>query len=36
MFVKKLIDFFDQNMLQLFDSERVLIDWMIPSNLNTL
>jgi hypothetical protein len=27
---KKLLDFFDQDMLQLFDFERVLIDQMIP------
>jgi hypothetical protein len=33
---KKLTDFFDQNMLQLIDLERVLIDWMIPSNQNAL
>jgi len=33
---KKLIAFFDQNMLQLIDVERVLIDWMIPSNRNAL
>jgi hypothetical protein len=26
---KKLLNFFDQGMLQLFDSERVLIDQMI-------
>jgi hypothetical protein len=33
---KKLIDFFDQNMLQLINLERVLVDWMIPSNRNAL
>ncbi len=27
---KKLIDFFDQNMLQLFDFERFLFDQVIP------
>jgi len=27
---KELLDFFDQNMLQLFESERFLIDRMIP------
>jgi hypothetical protein len=26
---KKLLDFFDQNMLQLIDLERILIDWTI-------
>jgi hypothetical protein len=33
---KKLIDFFEKDMLQLYDFERVLVDWMIPSNRNTL
>ena len=33
---KKLIDFFDQNMLQLIDLERVLVDWMMPSKRNAL
>ena len=28
---KKVIDFFDQNMLHLFESERFLFDQMIPS-----
>jgi hypothetical protein len=30
--LKKLTGFFDQNMLQLFDSERFLFDQMIPSD----
>jgi hypothetical protein len=33
---KKLIDFFDQNMLQLFDFERFLFDPMIPSDREAL
>ena len=36
MFRKKLIDFFDQNMLQLFESERFLFDQMIPSDREAL
>jgi hypothetical protein len=27
---KKLLDFFDSDVLQLFDFERVLIDQMVP------
>jgi hypothetical protein len=33
---KKLLDFFDQDMLQLFDFERVLIDQMIPFDRDAL
>jgi hypothetical protein len=33
---KKLPDFFDQDMLQLFDFERVLIDQMIPFDRDAL
>jgi Transposase, Mutator family len=33
---KKLLDFFDQDMLQLFDFERVLIDQTIPFDRDTL
>jgi hypothetical protein len=33
---KKLHDFFDQNMLRLCDSERVLFDQMTPSDRETL
>jgi len=33
---KKLIDFFDQNMLQLFEFERFLPDQMIPSDREAL
>jgi hypothetical protein len=33
---KKLIDFFDKNMLQLFESERFLFDQMIPSDREAL
>jgi len=33
---EKLVDFSDQNMLQLFDFERFLLDWMIPSDRKTL
>jgi hypothetical protein len=33
---KKLIDFFDQNMLQLIDFERFLFDQMIPSDREAL
>jgi len=33
---KKLTGFFDQNMLQLFDSERLLPDQMIPSDREAL
>ena len=33
---KKLIDFFDSNMLQLVESERFLFDQMIPSDRGTL
>ena len=33
---KKLLDFFDQDMPQLFDFERVLIDQMIPFDRDAL
>jgi hypothetical protein len=33
---KKLLGFFDQNVLQLFESERVLSDQLIPSDLGAL
>ena len=33
---KKLRDFFDQNMLQLFESERFLFDQMISSDREAL
>jgi hypothetical protein len=33
---EKLLDFFDQDMLQLFDFERVLIDQMIPFDRDAL
>jgi len=33
---KKVIDFFDQDMLQLFESERFLFDQMIPSDREAL
>jgi len=33
---KKLLDFFDQNMLQLFESERFLFDQMISSDQEAL
>jgi hypothetical protein len=33
---KKLLDFFAQDMLQLFDFERVLIDQMIPFDRDAL
>ena len=33
---KKLIDFFDQNMLQVFEFERFLFDQMIPSDREAL
>jgi len=33
---KKLLDFFDQNMLQLFESERFLFDQMISSDRDLL
>jgi len=33
---KKLTDFFDKNMLQLFDFERVLTDQMIPFDRDAL
>ncbi len=33
---KKLRDFFDENLLQLFDFERFLIDHMIPCDRETL
>ena len=33
---KKFIDFFDQNMLQVFESERFLFDQMIPSDREAL
>jgi len=36
MFPKKLIDFSDQNMLQLFEFERFLFDQMIPSDREAL
>ena len=33
---KKFIDFFDQNMLQVFESERFLFDQMIPTDREAL
>ena len=33
---KKLLDFFDQDMLQLFDPERFLVDHVIPRDRETL
>jgi hypothetical protein len=33
---KKLLDFFDQDMLQLIDIERFLFDHMIPCDRETL
>jgi hypothetical protein len=33
---KKLLDFFDSDMLQLFDFERVLIDQMVPFDRDAL
>ena len=33
---KKLLDFFDSDMLQLSDFERVLIDQMIPFDRDAL
>ena len=33
---KKLLDFFDADMFQLFESERLLFDQMIPSNREAL
>jgi len=33
---KKLTDFFDQNMLHLFESVRFLFDQMIPSDREAL
>jgi hypothetical protein len=33
---KKLLDFFDQTMLQLFESERFLFDQMISSDQEAL
>jgi hypothetical protein len=33
---KKLIDFFDQNMLQLIDVERFLIAWVTAPKRKTL
>lgn len=33
---EKLIDFSDEDMLQSFDFERVLVDAMIPSDRNAL
>jgi hypothetical protein len=36
MFLKKLTGFFDQNMLQLIESERSRFDRMIPSDLEAL
>jgi hypothetical protein len=33
---KKLAGFFDQNILQLFESERFLFDQMIPSDREAL
>jgi hypothetical protein len=33
---KKLLDFFDENMLQLFESERSLFDQMSPSDREAL
>ena len=36
MFLKKLLGFFDQNMLPLFEFERFLFDQMIPSDREAL
>ena len=33
---KKLLDFFDQDMLQVFDFERFLVDHVIPRDRETL
>ncbi len=33
---KKLLDFFDKDMLQLFEIERVLIDQMVPFDRDAL
>jgi uncharacterized Zn finger protein len=33
---KKLLEFFDQDMLQLFDPERFLVDHVIPRDRETL
>jgi hypothetical protein len=33
---KKLVDFFEQNMLQLFDFERFLFDQVIPHDRKAL
>jgi hypothetical protein len=33
---KKLLDFFDQNMLEFFESERFLFDQMSPSDREAL
>ena len=33
---KKLIDFFDKDMLQLFEFERFLFDYVIPRNREAL
>jgi hypothetical protein len=33
---KKLLDFFDEDMLQLFDFERVLFDHVIPRDRDAL